>query len=166
MDIWYGEMMVETERKYLGRWDIPVAAEIGGAQHIYGPTSDQSTPRQIRYQIAAPVHCRLIWLKLTLPPSSQTVPDLFNFDKGHSLSGGGLAIIHAKRIMVVGKQILGDESNLNPSPSERTALRNMMEMPSRLSRLRVSGHLPHPLFLCIFQVLITHNIIILAKQEL
>lgn len=145
-------MLVETERKYLGRWDIPVVAETGGAQHIYGAITDHSIPRQVRYKIAAPVHCRLMWLKLTLPPTSQSVPDLFSFHDGPPLTGGRLAVIHAKRIMVVGKQILKDEElNLNPSPSERMVLRNMIETPPRLSRLRVSGRFSSSWFalLCI-----------------
>jgi hypothetical protein len=47
--------------------------------------------------------------------------------------------IHAKRIMVLGKQLLSNEDvGVNPHTSERNALRNMLEMAPRFSRLRVS----------------------------
>ena len=129
--------MVETERKYLGRWDIAQAAEAGGAQHIYGP-NDSTTPCQIRYQLASPVKCRLLWLKFTLKPSAQTVPDLFSFDERPSAFQGGVPFLHAKRILVLGRQFL-EEDNFNLDASvERMSLKNMLEAPTRLSRLRVS----------------------------
>lgn len=144
VDISYGNMMVETERKYLGRWDIAQAAEAGGAQHIYGP-NDSTTPCQIRYQLASPVKCRLLWLKFTLKPSSQTVPDLFSFDERPSAFQGGVPFLHAKRILVLGRQFL-EEDNFNLDTSmERMSLKNMLEAPTRLSRLRVQTEMEHAL---------------------
>jgi hypothetical protein len=136
-------MMVETGRKYLGRWDVAVAAESGGAQHIYGPQDDPKIPRQIRYQITAPIHCRVIWLKFSLSASAQTVPDLFSFDERPTTSAMGLPCLHAKRIMVLGKQAVEDEDiNYTASMSEKLALRNMLEASARWSRLRVRGLYP------------------------
>lgn len=129
--------MVEGERKYLGRWDIAQVAEAEGAKHIYGP-HDSTTPCQIRYQLASPVKCRIIWLKFTLRSSTQTVPDLFSFDERPSASQGSPPFLHAKRIMVLGKQFL-EEENFNLDASmERMSLKNMLEAPTRMSRLRVS----------------------------
>lgn len=129
--------MVETERKYLGRWDIAQAAEAGGAQHIYGP-NDSTTPCQVCYQLASPVKCRLLWLKFTLKPSAQTVPDLFSFDERPGVSQGGLPFLHAKRILVLGGQFLEEDNFSLDASMERMSLKNMLEAPTRMSRLRVS----------------------------
>lgn len=129
--------MVETERKYLGRWDIAQAAEVRGAKHIYGP-NDSTTPCEIRYQLDSPVKCRLLWLKFMLKPSAQTVPDLFSFDERPSVSEGGLPFLHAKRIIVLGKQFFEEENLHLDASMERTSLTNMLEAPTRMSRLRVS----------------------------
>lgn len=134
--------MVEAQRKYLGRWDIAQAAETEGTKHIYGP-HDSTTPCPIRYQLASPVKCRLIWLKFTLRSSDQKIPDLFSFDETPGVSQGGPPSLHAKRIMVLGKQFLEEEVLNLDSSIERISLRNMLEAPTRTSRLRVSAiHLP------------------------
>lgn len=140
--------MVESERKYLGRWDIAQAAEKEGAKHIYGP-NDSTTPCQIRYQLASPVKCRLIWLKFSLKPSSQTVPDLFSFDERPNISHGGLPVLHAKRILVLGKQFLEESFSLDAS-MDRMSLKTMLDAPARMSRLRVSYI--HPLTVCWFDI--------------
>ncbi|XP_024361756.1 probable phosphoinositide phosphatase SAC9 [Physcomitrium patens] len=143
VDIWYGNMMVESERKYLGRWDIAQAAEKEGAKHIYGP-NDSTTPCQIRYQLASPVKCRLIWLKFSLKPSSQTVPDLFSFDERPNISHGGLPVLHAKRILVLGKQFLEESFSLDAS-MDRMSLKTMLDAPARMSRLRVQTEMERSL---------------------
>jgi hypothetical protein len=138
VDIWYGYMMMDKERKYLGRWNIQEAIEKGGAQHAYGPAEDGKMLRQLRYKLPAPVQCRLIWFKLTLSISSPVVPDFLSFDHSSPPLQSVTPYIHAKRIMVLGKQLLNNEDvGVNPHASERNALRNMLEMAPRFSRLRV-----------------------------
>jgi hypothetical protein len=146
VDISYGDM-VDAERKYLGRWDIAQAAEAAGTQHIYRP-NDGSTPCPISYQLASPVRCRLVYLKFTLrAPSTQAVPDLLFFDEtpSSSSSHGGPSFLHAKRILVLGKPYL-DEENFNLDASmERISLKNMLEAPTRFSRLRVQTEMERAL---------------------
>lgn len=135
-------MIVEGQRKYLGHWDVAQAAETEGTKHIYGP-HDSTTPCPIRYQLASPVRCRMIWLKFSLRHTEQALPDLFSFDETPGVSRGGPPFVHAKRIMVLGKQILEEEVLNLDSSMERVSLRNMLEAPARMSRLRVSAiHLP------------------------
>lgn len=130
--------MMDKERKYLGRWNIQEAIEKGGAQHAYGPAEDGKMLRQLRYKLPAPVQCRLIWFKLTLSISSPVVPDFLSFDHSSPPLQSVTPYIHAKRIMVLGKQLLNNEDvGVNPHASERNALRNMLEMAPRFSRLRV-----------------------------
>ena len=130
-------MLVENERRYLGRWDIAQAAEAAGANHIYGH-NDSTTPCQIRYEIPSPAKCRLLWLKFTLKPSAQTVPDLFSFDERPGVSQGGPPFLHAKRILVLGSQFLEEEHFKDTNASmEKVSLKNMLEAPTRMSRLRV-----------------------------
>ncbi|OAE30181.1 hypothetical protein AXG93_4295s1360 [Marchantia polymorpha subsp. ruderalis] len=155
VDLWGGTLADESARTYLGRFDVKA--------EISKPRSPRSLPPDfLRYKLRHEVTCRIIWIKFSLPSSSvssnsnlgpgpSAVMDLLSFDtapaqdssvtgplsKTSSDSSGSSVYIHAKRIMIIGQPIPEDLDTRFMTPNDRQSLRAFLDLPPKLSRLRV-----------------------------
>lgn len=152
LDVWCGNLITETERTFIGRWDIK--NEAAAAPYVYGREPPEKckgqVPRHLYFRFKKYEQCRILWLKLTLPNASKALPDM-NFDllnlasaslspqKERAFVGQKVSpCIHSRRILVLGKHI-HDVSNLSLSvqTSARLAWKNLMEQPVLSGRFKV-----------------------------
>lgn len=152
VQIWASNKIHKEERSCTGKWDVQ--SLITSSPEFYGPEKlgrEDKAPRHVKFDFRNPVRCRIIWITLRLQrPGSNSV----NFGKDFNLlsldenpfaqvnrraSFGGSVesdpCLHAKRILVVGKKVMGLTSS--PQVPDQVNLKNWLERPPRLNRFKV-----------------------------
>ncbi|KAM3750124.1 hypothetical protein ACB098_04G013800 [Castanea mollissima] len=152
VQIWASNKIHKEERSCTGKWDVQ--SLIASSPEFYGPEKlgiKNKAPRHVKFDFRNPVRCRIIWITLRLQrPGSNS----FNFGKDFNLlsldenpfaqvnrraSFGGSVesdpCLHAKRILVVGKKVMGLTSS--PQVPDQANLKNWLERPPRLNRFKV-----------------------------
>lgn len=148
LDVWSGNWITETDRNFIGSWDL--RNEVAAAPYVYGQEPSGGPPRSLYFKFKKYENCRILWLKLTLqsPSKASLDPkfDLLSLDASSTNKqrsfGGAVAppCIHARRIIVVGKHLQQEISDPTPPlayASNKQALRNMLEQPVLSGRFKV-----------------------------
>ncbi|KAI5078715.1 hypothetical protein GOP47_0006386 [Adiantum capillus-veneris] len=150
LEIWSGNWITETDRTLIGKWDLK--DEVAAAPHLFGqepPGQNEGQPlRALRLQFNNYKKCRILWLKLTLQgplkSSLDSKFDLLNMGTSTVVKQRSFGsdteppCIHARRILVVGKQLqdIPDPSLTSLVPMKQ-AWRNMLEQPVLTGRFKV-----------------------------
>ncbi|KAJ7567413.1 hypothetical protein O6H91_02G146100 [Diphasiastrum complanatum] len=163
VEIWCGDILSETERTFLGKWECK-DAEGTPLQELYGPGTLTST-RHLKYRFKSVIKCRIVWIKITItvPVSSSASScnqtsifensfDLLSFDptpdslnrratsdtQGNEIIRDVTPGIHAQRFLVLGRRLLEDFDYLpSVQAPDKLACKSMLDLPPRWARLRV-----------------------------
>lgn len=156
VDIWYSNLLTDTDRSYVGRLDIK--SEVANRGSSGGPV------QKFRYKLRGAVSSRIMWIKLTLPSGRATsssveatpVMDLLSFDDINDPSprikpprgrtSRGKSCVHLQRIMVLGQPLPEDSDPRFLTQSvDKVAHKTLLDIPPKFYRLRVQVDVERPL---------------------
>ncbi|KAL2920819.1 putative phosphoinositide phosphatase SAC9 [Bienertia sinuspersici] len=154
VQIWASNKISKEERSCMGKWEVQSILQ--SSSEYYGPEKSDgvaTVPRHIKFSFKNPVRCRIIWIMLRLQRAGSASVNfgndfnLLSLDENpfvqptRRASFGTLderdPCLHAKRILVVGKQLRKDIDLTTPDASEQLKLQNWLQKAPQLNRFKV-----------------------------